>query len=125
MPIQWRYYKPSDYPVISIWWKLRGFIPYPESSLPKLGLLFEERGLPQLALFIYQTDGNFGLVEGFIGSPSWRGTPEKYQEIGKVLKSQGFNRLIALTSNKLICDILLSVGFNSAGSLQEFNWSRE
>lgn len=69
--ISWRFYEPSDYPLVCEWWNAwKHWQPLPASALPPRGIIVSVDDIPTMAAWLYLTDSTFALIEWFISNPT-------------------------------------------------------
>ena len=66
--MDYRLYKPEDYPTIYKWWLDWGWEPFPEIAIPENGIVVYEGDVELAASFIYKTDSCVCWAENFIAN---------------------------------------------------------
>jgi sugar phosphate isomerase/epimerase len=115
-----RIFEPSDLAEINRWYVDRGFAPIELANLPKFGLI--EPGVT--AGFLYQTDSDFAILEGFISNPEsdQKARDESLDIITEALtemaRNLGFAKVLAITSNLKIENRAMKHNFSPLGDFK-------
>lgn len=114
-----RFYEKSDYPMVCEWWKQWGWPAIPESTLPEVGVIYENE-VPVCAAWIYRTDSDTCLIEWFISNKS----ATKAQRTGAIeglvdackhiAKQMGFSKAFCSIRNQHLIKKMEGRGFVTA-----------
>lgn len=66
--MQYRYYKPEDYSMLTQWWESWSWGAFPEAALPATGIIISNEGVDVAAAFLYKTDSCVCWAENYISS---------------------------------------------------------
>lgn len=99
-----RPYQQNDLEEINSWFQAHNVPKIPVSAIPKVGFV-----VPYVAAaFLYQTDGNFALIENLVTNPLKEATI-RHEAIDMVVdaitnkaKDLGFHQLVFLTNEKQV-----------------------
>jgi hypothetical protein len=110
----------SDLEQINDWYEAQHFGTIELSNLPKFGLV--EPGVA--AGFLYQTDSDFAILEGFVSNP---GSDRKVRNealdiltdaLCKKALELGFRKVLAITTNSRIASRALKHNFSPLGDFK-------
>lgn len=112
-----RRFEKEDLADANEWRIARGLQPWPESVLPAFGLFVEEVA----AGFIYVTDSDMALLEGYVTNPD--ASPEaRNQALDEVTdgllarcKALGMKRVVAFARDSSIVNRAISKGLHNKG----------
>jgi hypothetical protein len=109
----------QHYKEVTDWWKRQDYPVLPLEALPKIGYIVDIEGLNLCAGWLYKTDANFALAEGFVGNPNvpWQlrteGLDMLSEAIIKTAKEEGFKAVLSWITNKRMIERAELHGFKT------------
>jgi hypothetical protein len=106
--------KPDDIYIIEGWYEARATMPPEPFDFPEVGFMVDDTA----AIFVYQTDASFALVEGLITNKEANSIDRAtaidalYLEVISFCRSAQYTKLLAITEHQSVINFLKDEDFS-------------